>query len=180
MDTQDTGTTEEQSSTETTLSDTSGNGTEDAGQLKRIADKEQYLRDLDREIKEKEGQRKKAKTEETPDDVITWATMNSDDLKLAHSEYQEELDFYKGHKIPITNDIRDRALREAKIKKGLTKERNQDGERQKATSSESGTEMRRGKPEEVVPEQLQKLSKTMTKEKYQKYKEEFKARGLKV
>jgi hypothetical protein len=181
MDTQDTGTTEEQSSVQTDETSSADTSTEnDDASQKRISDKELYLKDLDRQIKEKEALRKKSKSEETSDDVITWATMHSDDLKLVHEEYQDELEFYKSHKIPITNDIRDRALREARNKKGLTKTQNAEGARQKATSSEAGTEMRKGPPSPQLPDSVKQLSKTMTPEKYQKYREEFKARGLKV
>jgi len=182
MDTQDTGTTEEQSSTEqteeTTTSDTSADGNSEDVDAKRIADKEAYLKELDRQIKEKETLRNKAKKSEPEDqdDVITWMALNADNLKLVGKEFQEELAFYKSHKIPVTNDIRDRALRDARARKGV---RNVESERQAATSSEVQGETRKTAKVEM-PETVEQLAKeggtTLTPERFAKYKAEFDAR----
>lgn len=179
MDTQLTGTTEEQSSTEqteeTTTSDTSTDGTEDAD-TKRIVDKEEYLKELDRQIKEKEALRNKAKKSEVPedaDDVITWMTLNSDGLKLVPKEFQEELAFYKSHKIPVTNEIRDRALRDARARKGV-----REGERQASTATEVHGEVRKSLATDI-PDAIKELRPNMTVEQYRAYKAEFDARKKK-
>lgn len=178
MDTQDTGTTEEQSSTEQTdenaTSATSKDGENDAD-TRRIEDKQEYLKQLDREIKEAEALRNKTAKKgdsETEDDVMTWLTVNADSLKLVTKEYQEELAFYKSHKIPVTNDIRDRALRDAKTRKGV---RSGNVDRTASTSTEVAGEMRKPASTGEIPDEVKKLNPKLTKEKYQKYKAEFEA-----
>ncbi len=172
MDTQETGTepTEETTATSDTV-------TEEDAELRRIADKKKYLSDLDREIKEKEALRKKASEPEDDEDMITWHSVNSDDLKLVNKEYKEELQFYKTNKIPVTNDIRDRALRDAKYRKGV---RPEETERQATNTSVQG-EMRKSTKTTGVPDTVKNVvSKDYTPEKHAKYEAEFRARGLKV
>lgn len=188
MDTQDTGTTEDTTSStaadETTTGDTSTENGEDADlELKRIKDKKQYLKDLDREIKEAEEKRnglkpnKKSETlTEDQDDVQIWMTVNSDSLKVVGKEFQEELKFYKDHKIPVTNEIRERALRDAKARKGYGAKSNAEAERQADTSTEVQGEVRKTTQVTEIPESIRKHNPTMTLEQYKKYKAEFDAK----
>lgn len=153
--------------TEIDTIDTSETAQEDAD-TKRIADKKAYLAKLDREIKEKEATRNNARPEDQ-DDVITWMTLNGDDLKLVAKEYQEELSFYKSHKIPVTNDIRDRALQSARNRKGVrpTVERQ---------ASEVTTETRKVAKSDEIPAAIKKANPNMTQAQYLQYKAEFDAK----
>ena len=180
MDTQPTGTNDEaQASTdvtdETVTDDTSKEQqTEDAGTQKRIDDKETYLKALDKEIKEKEAKRKSIKSEpEDQDDVITWMALNSDDLKLVGKEFQEELAFYKSHKIPVTNSIRERALRDARTRKGVR------SQEVAVTASETQGEMRKTEVVREVPSSVLEHYPDMTPERFAKYKSEFEAKKKK-
>ncbi len=194
MDTQETGTEEETETVdstdtdETVTDDTSEAGTEDADQeLKRIKDKKQYIKDLDRDIKELEQKRltlkPKSKSEtvtEDQDDVMTWATINSDSLKIVGKEYKEELAFYKAHKIHITSDIRDRALRDARARKGLGSKSNAEANRQAETSTEVTTEMRKSSVKTgEIPASIKAMRPDMTLEQYESYKADIEAKKQK-
>lgn len=173
------------SSTEQTdesgTTDTSTDGQqEDADTLKkRLADKDAHIVKLETELREKKPP-KKGEPEDA-DDVMTWMTLNADNLKLVPKEFQEELTFYKSHKIPVTNEIRDRALRDARARKGV---RNTEAERQTSTSTETQGEMRKttSNPTEV-PEHIAKLAKEggteLTPERYAKYRPEIEERRKK-
>ena len=172
MDTPTQETTTEQTD-ETATGDTSDVTQEDAD-TRRIEDKQAYLKDLDRQIKEAEANRNKTKKSEPDDEdsVMTWLTVNSDDLKLVTKEYNEELAFYKSHKIPVTNDIRDRALQSAKARKGV---RGESVERQGTTSEVQG-EMRKGTAVMAIPAKIAEANPKMTLDDYKKFKAEFDAR----
>lgn len=187
MDTQDSGTSTEETLTgdssteqteETATSDTSEDGAhEDADTLRdRLSEKDRYIKQLEAERLEGTSKKKPTKREaqsEDPDDVMTWMTLNGDQLKLVGKEYKEELAFYKSHGIPVTDDIRDRALRDARARKGVgSKSTNAETERQVSTSSESSGEMRKTASREV-PESIKKLYPDMTPERYAKYKAEI-------
>ena len=81
-------------------------------------------------------------------------------------------------KIPVTNAIRDRALREAKGRKGLVKTDNTEARRQTATSGVDTGEMRKTRSEEI-PGEILKLVPDLKKEKYLEYKAEFESRRKK-
>ena len=178
MDTQDTGTTEvvEQTASteteETTTSETSEAGIHEDADYKRAVDKKAYLADLDRQIKEKEGIRNKGKKREVvtedQDDIITWTALNADSLKMVGKEYQEELSFYKTHGITVTTDIRERALRDAKARKGLS-----DTKQQQQISSEGSAGETRKTETRDVPDSIKALRPDMTYEQYKAYKTEL-------
>lgn len=179
-------TADEQKNSETTETQTGESGTEDIEQLRseRNALKRDYAAlktDYDKNAhKAKESKSAKSEPEDS-DDVMTWMTLNADNLKLVPKEFQEELTFYKSHKIPVTNEIRDRALRDARARKGV---RNTEAERQASTSTETQGEMRKttSNPTEV-PENIAKLAKEggteLTPERYAKYRPEIEERRKK-
>jgi hypothetical protein len=163
----DTSTTEQ--SEETATSDTSEDGTqEDADTLKkRLSDKDSYIKKLELKLKAK---KEKGDDTEDHDDVMTWFNLNADNLKLVGKEFKEELSFYKSHKIPVTNEIRDRALREARDRKGV-----RDTEEHTVTASETQGEMRKTAKITNVPESVLQHRPGMTPDQYAKYKAEFDA-----
>lgn len=160
------------STNENANGDTSKDGTqEDADTLrKRLADKDAYIKKLESERKTK------SKSEpEDDDDVNTWLIMNTDDLKLCAKEYKEELAFYKSHKIPITEEIRNRALQSAKDRKGVRPV--VQANRTETTSNTTGTEFRRTTKTDEIPssviEAADKAGTTITPERFAKYKAEI-------
>lgn len=190
MDTQDTGASTEEalsgdSSTQTTdesaTGETSEAGTQEdaATLLQRISDKDAHIVKLEKELltlKPKKETPKKREAVEDPDDVMTWMTMNTDSLKLVGKEFQEELKFYKDHGIPVTNEIRDRALRDARSRKGVGPKVNAEEQRQAQTSAPVQGEMRKTAQITEVPESVKKYYPDMTLERYLKYKPEIDAR----
>jgi hypothetical protein len=188
MDTQTTGTSTEETQTgdsstgtidETTTGDTSETGAhEDADTLrKQLSDKDRYIKQLESERIDVSPKKKAPKSEavtEDQDDVMAWMTLNSDSLKLVGKEWQEELSFYKSHDIKVTNEIRDRALRDANNRKGIGPKNTAEADRQASTSSESTGEMRKTNSREI-PESVKAHVPKMTPEQYAKYKAEFEA-----
>jgi len=190
METQETGASTEEagngdSSTDTTeestaTGETSEDGTqvEDADTLKeRLAEKDKHITKLEKELRDNKSKKAKSDVSEDQDDVMTWMTINTDGLKLVAKEFQEELAFYKSHKIPITNDIRDRALRDARARKGVGSKSSEGAERQTSTSTEVTGEIRKSqKGANEVPPEIKALYPDMTPERYLKYKAEFDAK----
>ena len=173
MDTQEIGTTIENVN-ETATSDTSETSQEDAD-ARRIEDKKAYLKELDRQIKEAEANRNKVKkVDEDQDDVMTWLTTNQDDLKLVTKEYNEELAFYKSHKIPVSNEIRDRALASAKSRKGVGK----NASTEQVTALGGSTEMRKAATINEIPAAVKAANPKMTLERYKELKAEIEAENL--
>lgn len=182
MDTQDSGTSTEEtqqgdSSTGTTdenASVTSEAGThdEDAETLrKQLSDKDRYIKQLEAERNQGKKPSKREAATEDQDDVITWTTLNADALKMAAKEYKEELSFYKAHGIVVTNEIRERALRDAKARKGLSA-----GQQQQLSPEGQGGEIRKTETREV-PESIRRLRPNMTYDEYLKLKAEKEKKG---
>ena len=178
---------------ETLLTDTddenANGGTSDDGEhedadalKKRLADKDTHITNLEKENRAlKTGKTKK--TDETDEDLTDWKIMNADDIKMAGKEYQDEVAFFKSQGIKVTQVVLERALTNAKAKKGLSG-KSDDGElkRQAETSEASQGETRRSKSKlPQLTEQQKKLGLTPEKiaEIDAQMAEERKALGLK-
>lgn len=164
---------DEQQAPEETETQEGESESEDIEQVR--SERDAYKRDyaaLKKDYDKNAAQAKKSKSSpsEDQDMVITWMSLNSDSLKMVAKEYQEELQFYKNHNIPVTNEIRDRALREAKNRKGLIKAKSNEAERQAATAEPTQGEHRATKPKVTLTEQQRELG--LTEEMIAKYKDE--------
>ncbi len=155
----------------------------DADPLKKvIADKDRHITKLEDENRKLKEDKPKAKiSSEDSDDVMVWMTANADDMKLVSKEFQEELKFYKDHKISITNELRDRALRDARARKGVNSKKTEESDRQVATASAGDSELRAGESEDIPPRVKEILTKAfpkkeITKEDYKRWKAENDAR----
>lgn len=132
MDTQD-GTSEEgteqdtpstEKAEETTTSDTSEVGTQESADKKRLADKDRYIKQLEKEKKEL-AERQATSTD--PDDVTDWKILHSEEIKACGETYLEEVKFFKEQGVTLTPKVLEKALNSAKHEKGLTKQRNDAG-----------------------------------------------------
>lgn len=169
------------STDENATSGTSSAGSqEDADLQKQLADKDRHIQKLESELRDertgKKAPKKREGTEDT-DDVMTWMTLNADSLKLCGKEFKEELAFYKNHGIPVSDEIRDRALRDAKARKGVGPKVNVEADRQASTSTPVSGEMRKTGPTDDIPERVKKFRPDLTPEKYREYKKDFAAVG---
>ena len=179
----DSETLETELSEESVNDETSTDGTqEDADPLKKvISDKDRHIVKLEKELRDaRAGTTEKGST---GDDYVLWTAVHADELKLVDKEFLEELKFYKEHNIEVNDEIRNRALRDAKNRKGLGTKNTAGADRQAATSSPTQGESRSVHSDEI-PENVAKLikkatGKEPTKEDYNRWKQDIEARKKK-
>lgn len=179
---------ETEQSEESVVDETSEDGTqEDADPLKKaISDKDRHIGKLEDELRDERSKKKptdKAEVSEDNEGANLWMITHADQLKLVAKEYQKELNFYKEHKITITNELRDRALRDARSTKGLDSKNTEGSDRQEETSSESQGETRDVKSDEIPPKIFKLIKdatgKDPTKEDYNRWKKDLEAKKKK-
>lgn len=159
-------------------------GTSEDGQQEDADAKtlKKQLSDKDRHIEKLETENRKLKkgvgTREVPDDEITdWKILHSDEIRIVGKEYQEEINFFKEQGVKITVPVLERALGNAKARKGLTKSSSDETKRQQETSAPTQGEHRAGKPKRQLTEQQKAMG--ITQEMLDKYGPEVEARRKK-
>lgn len=139
----------ETSQTDTTDENANG-GTSDGGThedaddvetlKKRNADKDAHISRLEGELQAAKAGKKPAS--ETAEDVTDWKILNADAIRICGKEYQDEVAFLKSQGVKMTPAVLERALQNAKARKGLSKPDSTEATRQAETASPSQGEHR--------------------------------------
>lgn len=135
---------------------------------KQLSDKDKHIVKLESELREKNPKpAKKGKEPVDHDEVTDWKILNADDIKMAGSIYRDEVAFFKSQGIKLSVQVLERALANAKAKKGI-KPNAQETQQLESTTPVQG-EHRGSLKKKAVPAGVKKLVPDITPEKYAEY-----------